>query len=352
MGIKKSVKKIETTEALAKHLGLSRWTISRALNGHKNIHSKTVKKFKEDSIELGFQPNKLAKTLRGGKSGLIGICFDELDSPILSTKVSALQKSLRAKGFHGIIELTQGDNQLRLNAVSHLIGMRVEAILFIASKMEPSNHCYSIIENQSIPILLIDPLVLVENVPTILLDRSKSLELSIQHLIDKGVETIACIGIDPYDNGYGTQRCSRLSSILKKCKLNQENVDFIYSHKPYSTHHTAEYGIQLAKDLLNKNPLPDGVIALNDRVAMGVIQYLRKKHLSIPKDLLIIGHDNQESSKFCYPELTSIDQNPDRMMEVASEMLVKILNHESPSKTTKIEPSLIPRTSTLLFNDE
>lgn len=350
MGIKKANKTVGTTEALAKHLGLSRWTISRALNGHKDINPETAKKVQDACAELGFQPNRMAIALRGGKSGLIGICFDELDSPVLSAKVSALQNKLRKQNYHGIIEITNGDNKLRTKVVNHLISMHIEGIIFIASKMAEDHPCFTMLEKQGIPIILVDPLHKVEKFPTVCLDRSCSIELSLQHLMEQKVKTIAFIGIDPDDDGYGTQRWQNIDALFTKYKIPKENISLYFEHKPHSTNHNPEYGKSLTERLIKDNNLPDAIIALNDRVAMGCVHTLRKAGIRVPKDILLIGHDNLEASELFYPPLTTVEQKPEEMMEVACQILVQVIEGKKINSPRLIEPALIKRKSSVRVN--
>lgn len=349
----KAIKKVGTTEALAKYLGLSRWTVSRALNGHEDINPETSKRVLQACDDLGFQPNRMAITLRGGKSGLIGICFDELDSPVLAAKVSALQNSLRKQNLRGIIEITNANDTLRNSAISHLIGMHVEAIIFIANKMDTDHPCLKAIRKQGVPLILIDPLHCIPGIPTVILDRSESIRLSLLHLKEQGAQKFAFIGIDPQDNGYGQQRCNKLKSLLAQLEIPLENIQLIYDHKPFSTDHSAEYGIKLTRKLLNLDrELPDAIITLNDRVAMGVVHELRKNNISVPQNLLLIGHDNLESSEFFDPELSTIDQHPESMMDTACELLKKTISGTLEENFQLIKPSLIVRkSSTINSND-
>ena len=84
-----------TTAALAKHLGISRWTVSRVLNGHSGVKAETVRRVRQAIDELDFQPSALARGLRGGQTTTVGVCFQDLDSPVMAMRAASLQQRLR-----------------------------------------------------------------------------------------------------------------------------------------------------------------------------------------------------------------------------------------------------------------
>ena len=86
---------------LAQHLGISRWTVSRVLNGHSGVKEETRKRVLEAMEELGFSPNRFAQGLRGKPSGLIGVSFPYLEATVLAEKSRQLQQELRESGYRG-----------------------------------------------------------------------------------------------------------------------------------------------------------------------------------------------------------------------------------------------------------
>ena len=112
---------ITSTKDLAEHLGLSRWTVSRVLNGHPEVKEETRRRVLDAARELGFSPNAMARGLRGGSTGLVGVCFQEIESPALAKKTAFLQQQLRAMGFQGMIELTDGDPNLEESVLRHFL---------------------------------------------------------------------------------------------------------------------------------------------------------------------------------------------------------------------------------------
>src|SRR5210317_1314738 len=99
--------RIEGTAALARHLGLSRWTVSRILNGHPGVKEETRQRVMKAVAELGFEPNKLARSLRGGRSGLIGVSFPYLEATVLAEKGRVLKNALAEAGYRGIFEIPE-----------------------------------------------------------------------------------------------------------------------------------------------------------------------------------------------------------------------------------------------------
>src|SRR5687768_17864593 len=95
---------IHSIADFARHLNLSAWTVSRAINGHPEVNQRTRQRIVAAMHELGFRPNPLARGLGGRRTGMIGVCFMGLGNPIVDRKVYHLdRKSTRLNSSHGYI---------------------------------------------------------------------------------------------------------------------------------------------------------------------------------------------------------------------------------------------------------
>src|SRR5947209_2111417 len=124
-------KTIHSTAELARHLGLSRWAVSRALNGHSGVSAQTVAQVQSAMQEFGFTPSAHARGLRGRKTGAIGICFRELNTPVTIQKIAHVQRILSRKGYRPLFELTEVDDGKGIEVINHFISLKVEGVLLI-----------------------------------------------------------------------------------------------------------------------------------------------------------------------------------------------------------------------------
>jgi len=343
-----SIARPNTTAALAKHLGISRWTISRVLNGHSGVKAETVRKVKQAIEELHFQPSALARGLRGGQTATVGVCFQDLDSPVMAMRAAALQQRLREEGYDTVIELSDTSVDLERKAIRRFVGHHVDGIVLIFSRLATDDSAIHLLQREKMPCFWIDP----ENaVPgdRVVLDRGRSMKLILEHLTGLGHQRIALLGIDP-QNRFGALRMPGLKRYAPKVGLDFER-DFTLVFHPGETNHTFNYGYELAGELVGKSGgnLPTAIIALNDRIAIGVINRLREDGIRVPEDVSVVGYDNIAVAEHFFPTLTTVDHQTDRLMDLAVRGLLERLNPESaelPAREFSVQPKLVIRKST------
>jgi DNA-binding LacI/PurR family transcriptional regulator len=337
-----------TTAALAKHLGISRWTISRVLNGHSGVKEETVRKIKQAIHELNFQPSALARGLRGGQTATVGVCFQDLDSPVMAMRAAALQQRLREEGYDTVIELSGASVELERNAIRRFVGHHVDGIVLIFSRLAADDPAIGLLQREKMPCFWVDP---EKPVPgdKVLLDRGRSMKLILEHLVDLGHQRIALLGIDP-QNPFGALRIPGLKQYAPTVGLDFER-DFLFVFHPGETNHTFNYGYELAGELVEKSAgnLPTAVIALNDQIAIGAINRLREDGIRVPEDLSVVGYDNIAVAEHFFPTLTTVDHQTDRLMDLAVRGLIERLdpdNADLPARESSVQPKLVIRKST------
>ncbi len=337
-----------TTAALAKHLGISRWTISRVLNGHSGVKEETVRKIKQAIQELDFQPSALARGLRGGQTATVGVCFQDLDSPVMAMRAAALQQRLREEGYDTVIELSGASVDLERNAIRRFVGHHVDGIVLIFSRLAADDPAISLLQREKVPCFWIDP----ENaVPgdKVVLDRGRSMKLILEYLVGLGHKRISLLGVDP-QNSFGALRIPGLKRYAPELGLDfEQDLHFVFH--PGETNHTFDYGYDLAGELIEKSAgrLPTAIIALNDRIAIGAINRLREDGIRVPEDVSVVGYDNIAVAEHFFPTLTTVDHQTDRLMDLAVRGLLDRLDPgkiELPARELSVQPKLIIRKST------
>jgi len=337
-----------TTAALASHLGISRWTVSRVLNGHSGVKEETARKVQQAIRDLDFHPSALARSLRGGQTATVGVCFQDLDSPVMAMRAASLQQRLREEGYHTVIELSGASTELERGAIRRFIGQRVDGIVLILSRLAADDPAVRLLERERTPCFWVDP----ENpVPgdRVLLDRSRSMKLVLEHLTGLGHRRIALLGIDP-KNRFGALRMPGLKQYAPECGLDFER-DFMLVFHPGETNHTFEYGFELASEFIERSAgkLPTAIIALNDRIAIGAINRLREDGIRVPDDVSVVGYDNIAIAEHFFPTLTTVDHQTDRLMDLAVRGLLERLdpeNSQMPPREASVHPKLVIRKST------
>ncbi|MEM9160194.1 MAG: LacI family DNA-binding transcriptional regulator, partial [Verrucomicrobiota bacterium] len=296
MGRSKANDKINSTTALAEHLGLSRWTVSRALNGHAGVKPETVERVRTAMEELGFAPNVLARGLRGGKTGVVGVCFQTFGTPVFSKKLITLQNELRKRDYRAIIELIDDNASLERQVVSHFLSMRVDGIVFVGGpNKENLSYIEELAHDGSLSVVTMDP-VYSSSLREVSLDRSKAMSDAMEKLYDLGHRKIALMGINK-DILYGGRRIAALKESAEKLGMDWRRDIRILNSAEFGT---MDYrsGRGLAELILNDSKFDStGIVAINDQVAIAAIGRLAEEGIRTPKDYSIVGFDNLDVAR-------------------------------------------------------
>lgn len=329
---------VNTTLALAQYLGLSRWTVSRALNGHPGVKAETVDRVKEAMDQLGFSPNALARGLRGGKTGVVGVCYQTFGTPVFSKKLIALQKTLWSKRYRAIIELIEEDAEAELQVIRHFQSLKVEGIIFVGGPHDENlGFVEGLYENSPLTIVAIDPFSKV-NLPQISLDREYAMTLSIEKLYGLGHRKIALFGIRD-DIIYGSERVKALRNASIKLGLEWGRDVVTVSDEAFDGMNY-EGGRRLASRFIESNLDSTSILAINDQVAIGAMGCLQENGISIPDDVSVMGFDNLDVSSHLHPTLASIDQCIDDVTTEAVGLLLDGIGG-GESRSLSVKPKVI-----------
>lgn len=327
----------------AKHLGLSRWTVSRILNGHKGFHEETLNRVKSEMKRLNFQPNLMARSLRGAKTGLVGVCLQGMSSPILARKISSIQESLQARGLRGMIEITSGDAEAEQEVINHFLSLNVDGIILVGSVLTPSDPVFDRINGADVMAVAVDSASPVP-MPRVEVDRRMGMGLCLRHLQQRGHERFVLLGLES-DPVYGAKRIEGLREVSRTLDLSWEKA-FVSLANSEHEEWSFDYGYALAQDLLQMDNPPRGVIALNDEVAVGAMQAIREWGYAIPKDFSVIGFDNLGIGRWTDPKLTTVAQNVEDLVEASIKMFERSNELEEPTTAVSlVQPRMIVRGS-------
>ncbi len=304
----------------------------------------TRRRVLEAMSRLGFQPNAMARGLRGSQTQLIGICFQEIGTPVLARKMSILQSHLRMERHRAIIELAGGDPILEEEVIRHFLSMRVDGIVLAGSTLAPDNPLLEQLQEGPVVVVAIDPANALP-LPQVNLDRELAMDLKLQHLLDLGHRRIAILGVES-DNLYGGRRMQGLRKAARHHQMDFKS-DFVSLSLPGYGLQDYSYGDRLAQEYLSLEDRPTALLCLNDRIALGASRAIQQAGLRIPEDCSVIGFDNLEASAWSQPALTTIDQQIELMMSTTVAILMQAVRFRDVTPPNQmIRPALCVREST------
>ena len=328
---------IRSTADLARVMGLSRWTVSRALNGHRDISPETAARIRMEAARRGFSPSLLGRSLRSGRTDLVGVCVPDIEDYFLTAKISLIQRHLAKSGFHALLQIA-GSSDEEADAIRRFASMRCCGGMTVASRLEGGRKLAG--AAPGIPVVHVDPLHARAGI-VVRTDRGHAMRLAVRHLHSRGCRRLVAAGIDPDAAGYAAERRNGLQKEIVRWCWDRPAV-FLRA----AGADDFETGTLAAAELLG---LPGrgrtGVIALNDRVAFAMMQALSAAGARIPGRIAVVGYDDSALARIANPALTSIDPRPDKLIQAAAELLLKGLGGYAKAERVVVKPELVVRAS-------
>lgn len=298
----------------ARHIGLSAWTVSRAINGHPEVNEKTKQRVFAAMNELGFRPNPLARGLGGRRTGMIGVCFLGLGNPIVARKVYSLQEFFRRQHLQTLLEVRMRDRDQELRAIENFRRIRVDGVVLMYSELDGPTAVDAL---KGMPCVQVDPHH-AQKIPSVSLDRHKAMRLLMEHLFRLEHRSFGLLGSGRTD----VFRWPALVEIARARGLDPEKI-YVQFDDLLHVESQIERGQLMADALLRMKRRPTALITANDQLAVGVIQTLREAGISIPREVSVTGFDNLDLGRKLHPTLTTIEQNSLQLMERAGTMLLE-----------------------------
>lgn len=308
---------IRSTAEFARYVGLSRSTVSRALNGRSDMRRKTLDRIQAALRETGFTPNAHAVNLRGGRSAMIGVCMENFLTPTAVSKVSLLQQRLRDRGFVALIEVLEPGASAK--TLDHFRSLRVAAVAFIGHfAANELGERIGELDRQETPHVVIDAVGL-KRANTVSLDRAGAMEQVVDRLVALGHRRFGLLGISG-DFQTVRDRLEGLRRAFVRHHLDPETCVRCYDAR-HVRHEHFEYGAVLAREFLRDADCPTAFIAVNDDTAIGALLEFQAAGLRVPADLSIVGFNNQNICLMTRPALSSVDQQIEATADAAVELI-------------------------------
>jgi len=335
---------IRSTAEFARYVGFSRSVVSRVINQQPGLRKATIERVTRAMAETGFTPNAHAVHLRGKPSAMIGLCVENFITPSGVSKLAELQELLAARGYTTLIEVDRPGGSRKL--IEHFLALRVQAIAFIGH-FDPAvlGERIAWLRRNGVPNLVVDHSGCAE-APTVTLDRAGAMEQVVAHLHGLGHRQFGLLGIS---GAFQTvaDRIEGLRAALAKRRMDFDRCVRALDHLHARAGHF-EYGRTLAREFARLRGRPTAFIAVNDETAVGALLEFQSLGLSVPRDLSIVGFNNQTICQMTRPQVTSSDQQIERTARVAADLLISALGRPLPRTPTMrlIEPQLVVRGST------
>lgn len=332
-----------TIHDLAKFLGISASTVSRALQNSPLINAETKKKVKEAATLLNYQANVLAYNLRKGNSKTIGVMVPRIDNHFFSSVISGIEKVLNDEGYNLLIVQALDSVEKEIMNIQSLLTHRIAGLLASPSALNDRHEHFEKVIEKNIPLIFFDNAFLQIPVSSVMTDDVSGAKMATEHLIKQGCKKIWYVGGPSKSIIYRR----RLEGFVKSMENHGIWMDHNWIFQNENAFINAK---EFTSIFIKENNRPDGVFFVTDHQAIEFIRELKNQNIN-PEDACITGFSNAYFSDLIDPPLTTVDQHSLQMGEITAKLLLEEfeLRKEGKFEPKRIElkPELLVRKSSL-----
>jgi LacI family transcriptional regulator len=330
-----------TIHDIARELNVNAATVSRALNDHPAISEETKKKVKAIASKLHYQPNKIASSLRLGKSRIIGVIVPSAEINFFGSVIHGIEKVASENDYNVIIYQSNELLENEQKGIETFLRSRVDGVLASLSKQTKSFSHFIDLKKRGVPLVLFDRIDDAINTPCVVIDDYKGAYMATEHLVKQGYKHIAHIAGQKHVFIW-QQRLKGYMAALKDNGLPVNKELIVYGDV------SIEGGRKCMNKLLWNRQVPDAVFAVEDFTALGALEALKEAGIKVPEEIGLIGFANEKFGAYITPSLSTIDQQTVRMGEEAARLFFDRQGkdfYKSPFQKLLLDPVLIQRES-------
>lgn len=331
-----------TIKDIARRVGISYATVSRALNGKYGVKPATRERVLETARSLGYRPNVIARGLVTRRTMTIGLIVPDIRNPFYPEVAGGVEDAAREAHYGVLLCNSNWREESERQYVSLLLERRVDGIL-IAPIAGGAESIDKRVRGRT-------PVVYVSNRPHrtecgfVVIDDTRGGLLAVRHLLEAGYAPIGFIGsVEDSDTGRG-----RLTGYRRALAQHGEAYDGRYVRFGDMMQ---VGGYRMFRQLFEAGDLPRAVFAENDLMALGCIQAARECGLRIPQDVAVVGFDDIPFASFPEVQLTTVRQPTYDMGRTAVEILLDGIGRDAADRgggvrQVVLKPQLVVRRTT------
>ena len=317
-----------TIKDIARELGISVSTVSRALKDNPEISKATKEMVRESARRLNYKPNLMASNLRTNKNTTLGVIIPEVNHHFFASVLDGIEQAANEAGYSILICQSHENMEKEIQNVQTLLHSRVAGMLVGVSKETMHLHHLQEVLNSNTPLVLFDrpcPSLLCDQVVS---DDYAGAYSAVEHLIQTGCKRILYFS-SSMNLEVAHRRYQGWRNALQKHGLWHSTDDIIIAD-------TRELAIEELPKQMNADQRPDAIFCVNDHCASGVLYAAQKLGLRVPEDLSICGFSDAPLARITTPMLTTVEQHGTEIGTHAMQALLRKLNGDTRTPHTEI----------------
>lgn len=330
-----------TIKDIALKLKISPSTVSRALRNHPDISLEMKKKVKTIAKQLDYHPDSIAQSLKQRRTNLIGVIVPEIKHNFFAAAISGIEEIAYKAGYTIIVSQSNESYEREILNIRALISNKIAGLLISISQTTLKNDQFGLLERQKIPFVFFDRICEDIDASKVVVDDFGGAYKAVEYLIASGYKNIAHLAGPKH---LSISKC-RLNGYLEALKINKISFNEKFIVYGGLNEEDGNTGFQKLFKLKIK---PDAIFAVNDPVAIGAFELIKKLGLKIPQDVALVGFSNNPVSSLIEPSLTTVGQPAYQVGKRAAELLIEQINNPDNyiSRKEILSTKLIIRNST------
>lgn len=333
-----------TIKDIAKALGLSTSTVSRALRDSYEISPETKRLVLEYAQKINYHPNPIALSLKERRSRSIGVIVAEIANSFFSQAIDGIESIAYKNGYNVIISQSRESFEREVINLNYLTSRSIDGLIVSVAAETKDFSNFKELHERGMPIVFFDRIVNEINTHKVTVDNYKGAYEATRHLIENGYKLIATISNNEILS-ITTDRIAGYKAALADHGI-KEKESFI-KYCPHGGLVLSEVE-QAITELVTLKTKPDVILALGDKLTTGSLRILKAKKIKVPDDMGLIGFSNLDITELIEPPLSIIKQPAFEMGEMATDLLIQLIESKRPVtdfETKMLAPQLIIRES-------
>ncbi|MFJ9029515.1 LacI family DNA-binding transcriptional regulator [Streptomyces sp. NPDC102274] len=304
-----------TINDVARSVGVSRQTVSRALNDKDEIDGSTKQRVLDAARELGYRPSRFARGLVRQDTTTIGLVIPDLLNPFFTEVAAAALEAARGRGWHVVVYDTADRAEEELGTLQ-VIASQVDAVVGYFSCSEDELELFT----RGVPVVLIGREHHSARFSSIRIDGEEGVHTAIAHLVAAGHKRIGMLDHD-----------GRAEPSIRREWFTKAAAAYgIDAGRVVGADQSADGGGAALKTLLTAHPDVTAVLTFNDIIAIGVLREARRLGRSVPQDLAVIGFDGLQLGALVEPPLSSVALDTRKLGALAIDQVARLLTGVDP----------------------
>ena len=309
-----------TIKEIARLLGISASTVSRALHDHASIGITTKMRVKQLAKELNYEPNQTAIFFQKGRSYTIGVILPELSEAFFSAAISGIEDTANKRNYTVLLAQSHDSEENEKKLVAKMRNQRVDGLLISITKNTSSYEHFETLRKSNIPVVFFDRIPAIKNKHSVACNMETGTFEAVNFLLKKGHRTIGMINgpstlfaakerKDGYIQALFKNRLKFDPTLVVNCDLTEQGT------------------IKAMDELLAQKRKPTAIVTFNDYVALFAIRYARSLNIKINEDLTFVSYANTPLTNYMdYVPIASVEQFPYLQGQKATDILIDLLN--------------------------